>query len=89
MRKIPKICLNRKLNQPWKSNRNLKKKQVCVKDSYTGEIKNIHFGDTRYKDYTQHKNSKRRKLFRLRHKCDPVSKLNKATAKYWSCKELW
>lgn len=84
---IPINCKNRKLNKPFKSDRKFKKKQVCVKDK--GKIKNIHYGDKRYEDFTQHKDKKRRKNFRLRQKCDPISKLNKATPRYWACQDLW
>jgi len=81
-------CKNRELNVPWKSNRKFKKKQVCVKD-IEGKIRNIHYGDIRYEDYTQHKDSQRRKNFRARHKCDELTKKDKATAKYWACEDLW
>lgn len=86
--KLPKNCEGKKLNSPFQSNRKNKKLQVCVRDK-KGKIKNIHFGDKRYEDYTQHGNRERRKNFRSRHNCDPVSKLNKATPRYWSCQKLW
>jgi hypothetical protein len=89
MIKITRRCVGRELNVPWKSNKPGKKKQVCAKDSETGDIKNIHYGATGYQDFTQHHNPKRRKSFRARHKCDPVKKLNKASAKYWACQDLW
>jgi len=85
---IPKNCQGKKLNKPFKSERSFKKLQVCVKDK-KGKIKNIHFGDNSYEDWTSHKDSKRRKNFRKRHGCDPVSKLKKTSAKYWSCSKLW
>lgn len=81
-------CEDRRLNTPFDSNRKFKKRQVCVRDRY-GNIKNIHYGDTRYEDFTQHKDKGRRIAFRLRHGCDPVSKLNKASARYWACQDLW
>ncbi|MGC9310064.1 MAG: hypothetical protein ACP5D2_05220 [Candidatus Nanoarchaeia archaeon] len=43
----------------------------------------------RYEDFTQHKDKERRRRFRLRHGCNPVSKLNKATPKFWACQKLW
>lgn len=87
-KKTPKNCIGKELDKPFKSNRKFKKLQVCVKDK-KGNVKNIHFGDKRYEDYTTHKDKKRRKNFRLRHGCDPVSKLNKATPKHWACEFLW
>ncbi len=84
---IPKNCEGKKLNKPFKSNRKFKKKQVCIKKG--NKIINIHYGDNRYSDFTKHKDKKRRKSFRARHKCDPVNKLDKTTAKYWACQDLW
>jgi len=81
-----KNCEGKELNQPFKSNRKNKKLQVCVKTK-EGKIKNIHFGDNRYEDFTQHKDKERRKSFRARHKCD--EELNKETARFWACEELW
>lgn len=76
------------MNVPFDSDRKYKKKQVCVKDS-SGKIINIHYGDNRYEDYTQHKDKDRRKSFRARHGCDTVSELKKDTAKFWACEDLW
>jgi len=86
--RIPKNCIGKGLNEPFKSNRKFKKRQVCVKDN-SGKIVNIHYGDNRYDDYLIHADKERRRLFRLRHECDPISKLNKASAKYWACQDLW
>jgi len=83
---IPKNCIGKELNKPFKSNRKFKKLQVCVKDN-SKNIKNIHFGDKRYSDFTIHKDKERRKSFRARHKCDEVK--DKLTARYWACEELW
>lgn len=77
----------RRLNVPFKSNRKFKKLSVRVRDPKTGRIKTIHFGDTRYEDYTQHKDRMRRKSFRARHKCQTAD--DKTTARYWACKKLW
>ncbi len=84
---LPRNCLGKKLNSPFQSQRQFKKLQVCIKDE-DNKIKNIHFGDKRYEDYTMHKDKLRRINFRARHKCDLV-KPNKSTARYWSCKRLW
>lgn len=79
-------CEDKKLNTPFPSDRKYKKLQVCVKDS-SGNIKNIHFGDNRYEDYTQHKDKVRRASFRARHNC--ANAKDKTTARFWACKELW
>ena len=79
-------CKNRELNKVFTSNRKNKKLQVCVKDK-DNKIKNIHFGDSGYEDFTQHRDIKRRASFRARHKCDEADDIT--TARYWACKELW
>lgn len=53
------------------------------------DIKVINFGHVDYEDFTQHKDSERRKSFRSRHNCDPVKELNKLSARYWTCQYLW
>jgi hypothetical protein len=80
-----KNCDGKKLNEPFESNRKFKKLQVCVKDK--DKIKNIHFGDKRYSDFTIHKDEKRRENFRARHRCNENP--SKLTARYWACEELW
>ena len=79
--------MQNRLNKPFASTRKFKKFDVFVKQD--NKIKKIYFGDIRYEDYTQHKDKARRKSFRARHGCDPVSKLDKTTPKYWSCQYLW
>lgn len=85
---IPKNCSGRELNQPFDSNRKFKKKQVCVKDN-SGKIVNIHYGDKRYEDFTQHKDKERRKSFRARHGCDKLNKGDMTTPRWWACEDLW
>ena len=71
-----------KCNRPMKSDRSGKKKMV--KACANGKEKLIHFGATGY----GHNYSKEaRKSFKARHKCD--SAINKLTARYWACKNLW
>lgn len=70
------------------SDRKNKKLQVYVRNRQ-GKVVNVHFGDRRYEDFTQHGDLERLKSFRARHNCDPVSKLDKATPRYWSCQHLW
>lgn len=74
------VCkIEGKVFDSWAKN---KKKVVCV------DNKLIHFGDSRYEDYTQHKDKKRRESFRARHKCD-TDKPSRNTARFWACEELW
>ncbi len=57
---------------------------------YDGDkkIKTTQFGDSRYEDYTQHKDKKRRDKYRLRHKKD-LSKGNYMNAGFLSYYILW
>lgn len=56
--------------------------------------KKIHFGDTRYEDYTIHKDPVRRSRYRARHKMihlkdgTPAYK-DKSKPSYWSWHILW
>ena len=61
--------------------------RVLAKDN--DELKIINFGHSDYQDFTQHKDTKRRKSFRARMKCDPVKNLKKTSARYWACQYLW
>lgn len=63
------------------------KKRVLAKEG--DKIKILNYGHKDYSDYTKHKDIERRKNFRSRHKCDPVSNLSKLTKKYWACQDLW
>lgn len=63
------------------------KKRVLAKEG--DEIKILNYGHKDYSDFTKHKDTERRKNFRARHKCDPVSSLSKLTKKYWACQDLW
>ena len=72
-------------NKPQKSWRSGKKK--VVKACKDGKEKLVHYGDTNYEDYTQHKNKERRANFRKRHNCSEQK--DKFSAAYWACKDLW
>jgi hypothetical protein len=75
-------------NKPKRAKSGEKSKfRVLAKEG--DEIKVINFGYRGMEDFTQHKDPQRKKSFRARHKCDPVSKLSKLTARYWSCQYLW
>lgn len=57
---------------------------------YDGDkkIKTVQFGDSRYEDYTQHKDKERRSKYRLRHKKD-LDKGNYMSAGFLSYYILW
>tara|TARA_R110002020_G_scaffold6394_3_gene27252 strand:+ start:1276 stop:1584 length:309 start_codon:yes stop_codon:yes gene_type:complete len=42
-----------------------------------------HFGDSRYSDYTIHKDEERAKLYRARHKGDKINDVHSAGALSW------
>ena len=73
---------NKKVISNQKNNRKNKKYQIIVGD------KTIHFGDSRYQDFTQHNDEERKKLYILRHKkredwSDPY------TSGFWALHLLW
>jgi len=88
MLKVSKQCIEKELNKPFRSKKLNKKFDVCVKDK-EGNVKKISFGDNRFKDYTQHKDKKRRTSFRARHKCDSLTKKDMDTPRWWACEFLW
>ena len=50
----------------------------------------IHFGDSRYSDYTKHKDANRRKLYILRHRVNQDwTRSGMNTAGFWSYWLLW
>jgi len=81
------------LYKPFKSKAKGKKMSVYVKGK-NGKKKLINFGDSKMKDFRQHKDPKRRKAYLARSKGikDSGGKLtykNKNSANYWSRKILW
>ena len=60
----------------------VKKYKVFVRDSKTGNIKKVNFGDPNMRIKRQ--DPKRRKSFRARHKCSQAK--DRTTPKYWSCR---
>lgn len=74
---------------PEKSNKKNKKFKVL-----TPKGKIIHFGDSRYKDFTQHKDKKRKENYCKRSagivdKDGRLTKNNKEKANYYSRLHLW
>ena len=77
-----------KLYEPEKSERKNKKMKVLTKKGV------IHFGDTRYEDFTQHDDMKRRENYckrskGIRNKKGDLTYKDKDSANYWSRKVLW
>lgn len=62
-------------------------KKYVVRACQSGKSRTIRFGQRGYQDYLQHKNPKRRKKFKKRHRC--AEKKNKLTAGWWACNYNW
>jgi len=83
---------NKPLYKPFKSKAKNKKFSVYVMKD--GKKKLIHYGDSRYEDFTQHKDKERRKSYLLRakgirNKKGELTYKDKNSANYWSVKTLW
>ena len=70
------------VGRSWRKNKK-KYKVVCAQ----GKKKAVHYGQKGYSDFTKHKNKKRRKSFRARHKCG--QKKNPFSAQKQACSDLW
>mgnify|MGYP003634935323 CR=1 FL=1 len=84
---------NKQLYKPFVSKAKNKKFSVYVKNG-KGGMKLINFGDSRYKDFTQHKDEKRRKSYLARakgikNKEGQLTYKLKDTPNYWAIKKLW
>jgi hypothetical protein len=76
------------LYKPEKSKRKNKKFMVKTKKGI------IHFGSSKYEDYTQHKDEKRREAYckrakGIKNKKGELTYKDKDTANYWSYNYLW
>ena len=93
MPKISKDWLQKKpLYNPVKSTKQGKKGMVYVKKE--GKKRLIHFGDSSMKDFTQHRDPKRRKSYLarsggIRNKAGKLTKNDKNSANYWSRRVNW
>ena len=82
------------LYKPFKyTGKGVFKYSVIVK-SDTGKDKIIHFGDSRYQDYRQHKDEKRRasylaRAIGIKNKKGEFTWKDKNTKNYWSVHYLW
>jgi len=83
--------MEQQLYKPFKSTSKNKKYSVFIMKD--GKIKLIHFGDSRFKDFTQHKDKQRQKSYLARskgikNKQGELTWKDKNTANYWAVK-LW
>ena len=84
--------MDKPLYKPMKSTRKGKKGMVYVMKD--GKKKLLHFGDSTMKDFTQHKDEKRRKSYLarsagIRNKEGKLTKDDKNSANYYSRRYLW
>ena len=80
------------LYKPFKSSAKDKKFSVYVMKD--GKKRLIHFGNSNYKDFTQHKDETRRKSYLARakgikNKKGELTWKDKNTSNYWSVHYLW
>jgi len=83
---------NKELYKPFPSKAKNKKFSVYIMKD--GKKKLIHFGNTNYEDYTQHKDEKRRQSYLkrakgIKDKDGNLTYKDKNTANYWSYHYLW
>jgi len=86
--------MDKTLYKPFVSKAKNKKYSVYVKSNNKSGMKLINFGDSRYEDFTQHKDEKRRKAYLKRAKGIKNGKGQltwklKDTPNYWSVHYLW
>tara|TARA_R110000787_G_scaffold36_1_gene124 strand:- start:2008 stop:2268 length:261 start_codon:yes stop_codon:yes gene_type:complete len=84
--------MDKNIYKPFPSSAKNKKFSVYVMKD--GKKKLIHFGDSRYQDFTQHKDEKRRKSYLARakgikNKKGELTWKDKNSANYYSVKLLW
>ena len=84
--------MDKPLYKPFPSKAKNKKFAVYVLKN--GNKRLIHYGDSRYADFTQHKDPKRRKSYLARakgikNKAGQLTWKLKDTANYWAVRKLW
>ena len=84
--------MDKELYKPFKSTAKNKKMSVYVLKDGVKTL--IHFGDSRYEDFTQHKDEKRRKAYLsrakgIKDKAGNLTWRDKNSSNYWSVKTLW
>jgi len=80
------------LYEPFKSKAKNKKYSVYVLKNNKKSL--IHFGDSRYEDFTQHKDKKRQSAYLsrakgIKNKQGELTYLDKNTSNYWAVNYLW
>ena len=70
-----------------KSNNTNKKIMAIIENTNNNNKKTLHFGDSRYSDYTQHKDTERKKAYLSRHKTDNFNNPNFAS--FYATNLLW
>tara|TARA_R110002126_G_scaffold143921_2_gene289997 strand:+ start:126 stop:386 length:261 start_codon:yes stop_codon:yes gene_type:complete len=80
------------LYKPFKSTAKNKKFSIYV--MVDGKKKLIHYGDSRYEDFTQHKDQKRRlsylkRAMGIKNKKGELTWKDKNTSNYWAIRKLW
>ena len=83
---------SKELYKPFKSKAKNKKFSVYVMKN--GKKALINFGDSRYEDFTQHKDKKRRESYLkrakgIKDKAGNLTWKDKNTSNYWSVHYLW
>ena len=84
--------MDKPLYKPFPSKAKGKKMSVYIMKNSRKKL--IHFGDSNMKDFTQHKDEKRRKSYLarsagIRDKQGNLTANNKNTSNYWSRRVLW
>ena len=69
------------------SDKTFKKFKVVIDDTKNNNKKTLHFGDSRYSDYTLHKDTERKKTYLARHKKDNFNNPNYAG--FYATNLLW
>jgi len=85
---VKKLALSYGADDLYPSNRKNKKYAVL----YNGKI--IHYGDSRYQDYIDHKNNERKKQYlaratNIRNSNGKLTYLDKSSPNFWSVFTLW
>lgn len=75
------------LEKPFKIKDSKKKYAVLVRNTRTGNVNKIKFGQAGAEDYLIHKDKDRRRRFKERHKCS--EKKDKLKPGWWSCNWSW
>ena len=75
------------MNVIIKPSNNQNKTFTAIIDDTKNNNKKIHFGDSRYQDFTKHKDPERKKAYLSRHKNDKINNPNYAG--FYSSNLLW